>query len=90
METNPKSLESNLKPLKPYPSWFFHNQHSYLLKNKSLGAPTPPNKLGVFPFFLLVHWPPILKHLNVSYTKSSSKWIWSKNMVKPTLIKVSV
>jgi hypothetical protein len=59
-------------------------------KKKSRSPPLPPNKLGVLLFFLLVHWPPILKHLNVSYTKFSSKWIWSKNMVKPTLIKVSV
>jgi hypothetical protein len=34
METNPRSLQSN-------PSWFFHNRHSCLLKNKSLGALAP-------------------------------------------------
>jgi hypothetical protein len=48
------------------------------------------NNVGKIPFFLLVHWPPVFKHLNVSYTKSSSKWIWSENMVEPTLIKVSI
>jgi len=41
METNPRSLQSNLKPLKPYPSWFFHNHHSCLLKKKSLRTPPP-------------------------------------------------
>ncbi len=45
METNPRSLQSNLKPLKPYPSWFFHNRHSCLLKKQSLGTPPPQNKL---------------------------------------------
>jgi hypothetical protein len=36
--------------LKPYPFWFFHNRHSYLLKNKSLGAGPPQTNLGFFPF----------------------------------------
>ncbi len=44
----------------------------------------PPYKLGVFPFFSLVHWPFLLQHLNISYTKSNSKWIWCENMVEPT------
>jgi len=90
METNPRSLQSNLKPLKPYPVVFSQSAFLFIKKQKSRSPHPPQNKLGVLPFFLLVHWPPILKHLNVSYTKSSSKWIWSKNMVKPTLIKVFV
>jgi hypothetical protein len=69
---------------------FSQSTFLFIKKTKSRSPSPPPNKLGVCPFFLLVHWPPILKHLNVSYTKSSSKWIWSKNMVKPTLFKMSV
>jgi hypothetical protein len=51
---------------------------------------TPPYKLGVLPFFPSIHWPLVLKHLNILYTKFDSKWIWCENMVKPTLIKVSI
>jgi hypothetical protein len=53
---------------------------------KSLGIKNITN----LPFFLLVHSPPVLKHLNISYTKSSSKWIWREIMVELTLIKVSI
>jgi hypothetical protein len=30
--------------------------------------PPPPTNLQFFPFFPLVHWLLVLKHLNISYT----------------------
>jgi len=56
------------------------------IRNRKLGMKIIKN----LPFFPLVHWPLVLKHLNISYTKSNSKLIWCENMVEPTLIKVSV
>jgi len=77
-----------------FPSQIFiccHCHHGFemqqkIVRNRKLGIKIITN----FPFFPLVHSPPVLKHLNVSYTKSSSKWIWREIMVKPTLIKVSI
>ncbi len=94
MEINPKNLQSNLKPFKPYPSWFFHNRHSCLLKKKKFKNPPlnlkSPTNFGFFPSSCLTVNPPVFKHLNISYTKFGSKWIWFENMVKPTLIKMSI
>jgi hypothetical protein len=60
----------------------------FIKKTKSR-SPSPPPKTNLG-FVFSSCWSPILKHLNVSYTKSSSEWIWSINMVKPTLFKMSV
>jgi hypothetical protein len=63
METNPKSLPSNLTLLG------FFTIGVLVYKKKKFKTP-PPNKLGVIIFFVLVHWPPILKHLNPFHTQN--------------------
>jgi hypothetical protein len=88
METNPKSLPSNLKPLKPYPSWFFYNWCS------CLGAPHPPHPPKQTWRSSLIRVGPLASNTQapkpVSYAKSGFEWIWSENMVKLTLIKMSI